>query len=352
MIGAVLLACALTASEWHRFDFTERHMGVEVRVHLYADSEAAARAAARAAFDRVHAWDEALSDWHAGSDAMRLPQRAGEAATARGLLAEALDASARASEATRRAFDPSLGTLTLLWRDARRANAAPDARALRSALHASGPQSFRWDSASRRFTALREGVRLDFGAIAQGLAADDALQSLREAGCHHALVDVSGDIAVGAAPPDADGWRIEIEAEFDDQPADLLLLHDCGVSTSGDRAQRSTLAGHTVSHILDPETGMPLTAPRQATVIAADATTADAMATALCVLPGDTCRSIAAAQHLAARLDRTPAEGGVQPLGGWRLLRRASSCPAAEPSAPAAAHPSTASEASDPPCSR
>lgn len=352
MIGAALLACALSVPASQRFDFTERHMGVEVRVHLYAHDEATARSAARAAFDRVHAWDEALSDWHEASDAMRLPQHAGESATVDGRLAQALDASILAREATGGAFEPSLGALTRVWRQARRERRAPDAANLQAARDASGAGSFEWNPATRRFTAVREGVRLDFGAIAQGIAADDALRALREGGCAQALVDVSGDIAVGAPPPGADGWRIQIEAEFDDQPADTLLLHDCGVSTSGDRAQRTMIDGHAASHILDPGTGIPLESPRQATVVAADATTADVMATALCVLPADTCRSIAAANHLAARLDRTPAEGGVQPLEGWRVIRRASSCPADAPSAPAVAHPSPASEASGPPCSR
>lgn len=352
MIGAALLACALSVPASQRFDFTERHMGVEVRVLLYATDETTARTAARAALDRVRAWDQALSDWHEDSDAMQLPRHASETAVVSGRLAEALDASLRACEAANGAFDPSLGALTHLWRQARREQRAPDAATLQSARHASGPDSFAWDPDTRRFTALRDGVRLDFGAIAQGMAADDALRALREGGCPQALVDVSGDIAVGAPPPGAEGWRVRIEAEFDDQPTDTLLLHDCGVSTSGDRAQRTMIDGHAASHILDPRTGAPLPAPRQATVVAADATTADAMATACCVLPADACRSLAATQHLAARLDRTPAEGGVQALEGWTAIRRASSCQAAEPSAPAAQHPSPASEASGPPCSR
>lgn len=352
MIGAALLAYALSVPASQRFDFTERHMGVEVRVRLYAPDEATARSAARAAFDRVRAWDEALSDWHEDSDAMRLPHHAGDATIVDGRLAQALDASVLAREATGGAFEPSLGALTRVWRQARRERRAPDAATLQAARDASGAGSFQWNPATRRFTAMRDGVRLDFGAIAQGIAADDALRALREGGCAQALVDVSGDIAVGAPPPDADGWRIQIEAEFDDQPTDMLLVHDCGVSTSGDRAQRTMVDGSAASHILDPGTGIPLVAPRQATVVAADATTADVMATALCVLPAETCRSIAAAHHLAARLDRTPAEGGVQPLEGWHVIRRASSCPADAPWAPAAAHPSPASKASDPPCSR
>lgn len=351
MIAVTLLAVAMAADAGPRFAYTERHMGVEVRVLLYADDEAHARTAARAALDCVQAWDEALSDWHDTSDAMRLPHAAGGSATVSGRLAMALDTAERAREATDGAFDTSLGALTHLWRQARRTGREPDAAALGRARQASGRGSCVWDAAARRFTALQEGVRVDFGAIAQGLAADDALAALRAHGCPQALVDVSGDIAVGAPPPGEPGWRVRIEPEFAGQPDETLVLRECGVSTSGDRGQPGVVQGHAASHIVDPALGTPLRTPRQATVVAPDATTADALATAFCVLPSPACRHLAVELHVASRLDRDISEGGVQALAGWDALRRASSCQAAEPSAPVAARPSPVSEASGPPCS-
>ena len=344
-----LLATAAALAE--RLEFTEMHMGVPVRIVLHAPSEAQGRAAARAAFDRVRAWDDALTDWRADSPAMRLPQRAGDAAIVDGRLRLALEAAHRLGTATGGAFDASLGRLTALWRQARRTGTPPAAGALDEARAASGPDAWSWESESARFTARRDGVRMDFGAIGQGLAADDALAALREAGFPSALVDASGDIAVGAPPPGQEGWRIVVEPEFDGQPAEALLLRDCGVSTSGDRAQRAQVAGAMVSHLVDPRTGAPLPAPRQATVVARDATTADALATALCVLEARDAAAVASTFGVSARLDRIDVEGGVQPLGDWRGLRRASSCPEAGSSAPEGPRPSPASEASGPPCS-
>lgn len=326
-------------------------MGVPVRIVLHADGEAQARVAARAAFDRVKAWDQALSDWHETSDAMRLPQRAGERATVSGRLATALDAALRFSVATDGAVDPALGPLTSLWRQARRTGASPNPASLEGARAASGASAWSWDPATRTFTARRNGVRMDFGAFGQGLAADDALAALQEAGCPAALVDISGDIAIGAPPPCQPGWRVMVEPEFKTQEPETLMLHDCGVSTSGDRGQRAAVAGATVSHILDPGTGAPLPSPRQATVVARDATTADALATAFCVIDAAKADALARTHGAQARLDRTASEGGIQPLGGWSALRRASSSPAGGSSAPEAPRPSRASEASGPPCS-
>ena len=349
---APALAWATLAAPADRFDFVEIHMGCEVRLHLWADDESVARRAARAAFDRVKAWDDALSDWKPDSPAMHLPQVAGEHADVTGSLATALAASRRFAEATDGAFDPSLGALTSLWRAARRSGHAPSTDSLAAARARCGPASWAFDASLGRFTALRDGVRMDFGGIGQGLAADDALSALRQSGCPSAMVDVSGDIAVGAPPPGAAGWRIDIEPEFEGQPVERLELHDCGVSTSGDRAQRASVDRRVVSHILDPASGQPLEHPRQATVVARDAVTADALATALCVLPSDRCGDLCARLGVTARLDRAPQDGGVQALAGWSALRRVSSCPAAAPKAPEAPRPSPAPEASGPPCSR
>ncbi len=350
--AAVALAAGALAAEPARFDFVEIHMACEVRIHLYAQDEAQARAAARRAFDRVHAWDEALTDWNQASPAMRLPSSAGATATVDGRLATALAAAARYSRETDGAFDASLGAVTRLWRAARRSGKAPAAETLAQARAACGAGAWSFDAATGRFTALRDGVRMDFGGVGQGLAADDALAALREDGCASAMVDVSGDIAVGAPPPGRAGWTILVEPEFGGQPAERLELHDCGVSTSGDRAQRAEVDGRTVSHILDPSTGVPLARPRQATVVAGDATTADALATALCVMTAERCQRTCAALRATARLDRTAEDGGVRELPGWRQLRRASSSPAVGPKAPEAPRPSPAPEASGPPCSR
>ena len=63
----------------------------------------------------------------------------------------------------------------------------------------------------RQNVALTVGkMQLDLGGIAKGYAADQALRSLREAGVASALVNASGDIAIGNPPPDLPGWKIGV----------------------------------------------------------------------------------------------------------------------------------------------
>ena len=146
-------------------------------------------------------------------------------------------------------------------------------------------------------------MRLDLGGIAKGFAADRALQTLRETGIRRAMVVAGGDIALGDAPPDAAGWRIDI-VPFDgvSPPVRAVTLANAGISTSGDAEQFMELGGVRYSHVLDPRTGEPLTGRSAVTIIAKDATTSDAMAKAVAVL------------------GRTPGSGSPTPSPGVQAL--------------------------------
>jgi len=344
VIAATLLLAAAAHAE--RLTFTEVHMGVEVRIVICAQDRPAAAAAARESFDAIRAWDEALSDWNPASQAMQLPDQVGARAKVTGRLAVALDQSARWQSRTDGGFDPALGALTRLWRESARSGAWPEAASLEAARARCGWSGIEWDAPTSEFRVLRNGIRLDFGGLGQGLAADEALAVLARRGFRHAMVDISGDIALGSAPPGEPGWRVAVEPAMEGQPGCMLLLAECGVSCSGDRGQPRLLDGRRVSHILDPASGLPVRAPRQAVVVAADATRADALATALCVLPWERCGSLVATDAVrAARLTRGPSDGGLRTLGAWESLTPAPVDPVASPRPAEAAPPAKAPEA-------
>ena len=348
MTPASLLVVASLASD--RVAFTEVHMGVEARIVMCTERADQAAEAARRAFDVIRAWDLALSDWNPDSDAMRLPRGAGDHAHVEGRLATAMRASAIWRRRTDGAFDPAIGPLVQLWRRADEADAWPATPLIEEARERSGLQAMDWREDLGELTIRRDGARLDFGGIGQGLAADEALATLQACGFASAMVDISGDMALGNPPPGEPGWRIQIESAFDGQPVETLLLSGCGVSCSGDRGQPRRIGDREVSHIIDPGTGMPVPMPRQAVVIAADATRADALATALCVLPAERCGSLVADDAVAAaRITRGRGEGATTTLGGWARLRRAPDGPADAPREPVAARPSPAAPAAGSP---
>ena len=91
-----------------------------------------------------------------------------------------------------------------------------------------GPRLVRLDPAATLVWLARRGMRLDFGGIAKGYAADRALDdAARRTGCSRALVVAGGDVAVGDPPPGERGWRVAI-APFDSRTPAATAVADAG----------------------------------------------------------------------------------------------------------------------------
>lgn len=263
-------------------------MGVEFRLVFYAADQAAANAAAAAAFQRIEELNQKLSDYLLDSELSRLCRSAPHAEFQNvsndlyAVLHESL-VWARRSEG---AFDPTVGPIVRLWRRARRQRELPPPDALAAARARVGFDAveLRGDPPGVRLT--RDGVQLDLGGVAKGYAIDAALSLLAERGFPRALVDGGGDVAVGEAPPDADGWVVSV-APLDAADATAsrrLLLRHSAVAASGDAWQFLEVGGVRYSHIVDPHTGLGLTERIRATVVAPICTIADAAATTVSVL--------------------------------------------------------------------
>ena len=302
----LLLCSALPAAQ--RFEAVEPHMGTLVRIQLYAATEPQAAAAFRAAFARIAELDAALSDYLPGSELNRLC-RAGRAAVGPDLF-KVLGVSQKLAEETGGAFDITIGAVTHLWR-----KGVPDAASLAEALARTGWRKLHLDAARRTAALDQPGVQLDLGAIGKGYAADEALAVLARLGIRRALVAMSGDLAIGDAPPGKRGWSVDAGGR-------VMQLADCAVSTSGDAEQHHG----PYSHIVDPKTGMGLTGAPQVTVVARRGIDADALATAVSVLGLERGRALAEA-HGARLLTPSPPSAAPAPRSPADASGTSAPCP-------------------------
>ena len=285
MSTSLALATALltTAPALHLYESVEAHMGTLVRIQLYARDEAQAQTAFRAAFDRIAQIDVALSDYRADSELNRISREAvgHPVHVSEDLLEVAVSAQRFASE-SQGAFDITCGALTHLWREARKLQHVPDAAAIAAAQRRCSYRKLHVDLARRTLELDSPDIQLDVGGIAKGYAADQALATLSKLGIRSALIAVSGDLAFSDAPPGESGWKIGIDAL-----SGPLLLSRAAVSTAGSSEQHLDAGGKRYSHILDPRTGMALSADITVTVIARHGIDADAGDTAISVLGRD-----------------------------------------------------------------
>jgi thiamine biosynthesis lipoprotein len=291
-----------------RREFVAPHMGTLWRLVFFDDDEARARAARDAAWARLTELNARLSDYLDDSELSRLA-RDGRLESPSDDLRRALTASRRLSELTDGAFDITVGPLVRLWRVARKEKSLPgtDAIAATRALVDWRAVELTEDAAVFR----TRGGRLDLGGIGKGFAQDEVLRLLRERhGIDAALIDAGGGVSVGAPPPGQSAWTAGLATQRETDAGVTLHLRHQSLATSGDTHQFVEINGVRYSHIVDPATGLGLTRRVQASVVAADGATADALATAFCVLGEEKSRAFLKRHPLAAaRLQVVTAEG-------------------------------------------
>lgn len=247
-----------------------------ILVHAPAMPPGDVRGAVEAALDEVARLDRILSHYDAESEASRLVrQPVGETIE---VSASLYDALARALEMTRLTsgrFDVTVGPLVELWRAADGGDTPPP-EALEAARRCVGSDKLTL-VAPRGVRLAAPCMRLDFGAIGKGIAVDRATDVLRAHGITSASVNAGGStiMAIGTAPGEA-GWPVQ--AAGADQP---VMLRDEALSTS-----------EATTELIAIGAGQPETSRATVSVRAADATTADALSTALLLSPVDAGRAI------------------------------------------------------------
>jgi len=183
-------------------------------------------------------------------------------------------------------FDITIGPLSQLWRKARSEKRFPSAVEIKKAKLATGFENLVINNNTKTISFKKPGMRLDFGGIVKGYAAQKVVDYLKSKKIVIALADAGGDIVMSDAPPGKEGWSIGINLpEQENELWDKKLeLKNCSVATSGDVYQFTLHNGKKYSHIIDPLTGYGVTSQRNVTVIAKDGATADWLATACSIL--------------------------------------------------------------------
>jgi len=271
-----------------RFEFEETHMASPFNIVLYSTDQASARRASRAAYDRIAALNQILSDYDPETELSRLSESAGKRPVPVSAdLFEVLALSRSMYERSGGAFDITIAPVGRLWRRARRDRKLPEASRLAEARKLVGSDRMVLDRSARTVVLRTPGMKLDVGGIAKGYAAQAALEVLKKAGVTHALVGGAGDIVVGDPPPETRGWTIAIAPIEPGKPAAVLpplLLSNAAVSTSGDAERYVIIDGRRYSHIINPATGQAVEDRASVTVVASDGATADALETTVYIM--------------------------------------------------------------------
>ncbi len=226
-----------------------------------------------------------ISEWIDTTEVSRLNANAGIGPVKVGLeLYELIRRSLIISEITQGAFDISFGGVGKLWNFKRDHPVMPDSSAVKLALSSVGYRHILLMDSLRVFLS-RPGMKIGFGGIGQGYAAEKVKKLMIAKGIMNGVVNASGDITAWGTRPDGNPWKMGIGDPTD--PSKVLLwlpISDGAISTSGDYENFFEIDGQRYGHIIDPRTGYPTKGVQSVTIIGPDAELADALATAVFVM--------------------------------------------------------------------
>jgi thiamine biosynthesis lipoprotein len=232
--------------------------------------------------------ENALSTWKPDSELSQL--NAGNAPAAVSTeLREVLSLCEDWRRRTGSAFSCRIGSLIRQWRGLEGAANLPDRADLRKAARTLDRLDF-----SLKETELPRpsGLQWDVDAIAKGYVLDKALAVARRRApkASGIRIDIGGDAIYWGNAAAGKPWRVAVADPRG--PRDnggfltaVELSGSLGIASSGHRSRGVRVANRNFSHLLNPLEGWPAEYAPAATVIAKDAATADALATALSVLP-------------------------------------------------------------------
>lgn len=132
------------------------------------------------------------------------------------------------------------------------------------------------------------GMRIGFGAIGKGYAADRARELLISKDVMGGIINASGDLTTWGTKATGEKWMVGISNPLDrDKVFGWLPVIESSVATSGGYEKYIVFEDRKYSHILDPRTGMPTQGPSSVSIFAKQAELCDALATAVFVMGRD-----------------------------------------------------------------
>ena len=259
-------------------------MGTSFEIAAWAPSgrEAATGKRLHEALSTVAEFERRISSWNPESETSALNRAAGVAPVAVGADLRALvERAVYWAERTDGAFDITVAPLFELWKRAGSRETRPTKSEIKRELKRVGFKKIVADGETLFLS--QGGMRVEFGAIGKGFAADRAAETLRAGGVENFIVGAGGDLIVrGSRGPQP--WQVGVRDPRGKGLFAVSGLSNRAIATSGGYEQFISIGGHRYPHILDPRSGEPVSGLTSVTVLSARTVDSDALATALFVM--------------------------------------------------------------------
>ena len=194
--------------------------------------------------------------------------------------------SLKISGLTDGAFDITYGSLDKrLWNFDKTMTSLPDEATARSMIKLIDYRNVILDADECTVMLKEKGMRIGFGGIGKGYAAEMAKGLLKREGVKSGIVNASGDLATWGTQANGKPWTIGIaNPDHAHLPFSYINITDMAIATSGNYEKYVSINGKKYSHTINPKTGLPVSGIKSVTIICPNAEIADAMATPVTIM--------------------------------------------------------------------
>lgn len=192
----------------------------------------------------------------------------------------------RISELTDGAFDLSYGSLDKrFWNFDKTMAQLPDTQTAKEKVKLINYKNIILDKTLGTVFLKEKGMRIGFGGIGKGYAADKAAQLLRNKGVTSGIVNASGDLITWGNQPNGNPWTISLaHPDLPTEAFSKLNISNLAVATSGNYEKFVMIDGKKYSHTINPKTGYPISGIKSVSIICPIAELADALATPVTIM--------------------------------------------------------------------
>ena len=194
--------------------------------------------------------------------------------------------SLRISALTQGAFDISYGSVDKrLWNFDQHMTELPDKETAKKMVRLINYKNIVLDDEKCTVYLREKGMRIGFGGIGKGYAAERAKQVLKLNGVESGVVNASGDLTTWGLQPNGNQWTIAIaNPNCSHEAFSYMEISNMAAATSGNYEKFVMIGGKKYSHTINPQTGLPVTGIKSVTIITTNAELADALATPVTIM--------------------------------------------------------------------
>lgn len=262
-------------------------MGNRFEITVVADDEKWANKRIEEAIAEIQRIEKLLTTFDESSQTNLINRNAGVAPVK--VDKEVFDIILRAqriSDVTQGAFDITYGSVDKkLWNFDKNMTSLPDAATAKRLVSLINYKNVVLDEKKGTVFLKEKGMRIGFGGIGKGYAAERAKYILQQNGVNSGIVNAAGDLAAWGYQPDGKEWTIGIaDPNAARDPLSYLTITNMAIATSGNYEKFIMIGGKKYSHTINPKTGLPVTGIKSVTIISPNAEIADAMATPVMIM--------------------------------------------------------------------